>query len=66
MEIDLHAIKSVIQGRLYSSVLGTIPQTQGEALQASTGREWGLWGSVMSSLSRIPGGALAKNEFGAF
>jgi len=41
MEIDLHAIKRVIQGHLSCKVLGAIPQTQGEEPQVSTGREMG-------------------------
>jgi len=39
MEIELHAIKSVIEGRL-SSYRAT-PQTQGEAPQALMGRRMG-------------------------
>jgi len=41
MEIDLHAIKSVIQRHLSSQVFGAIPQTQGEARQASTRKRMG-------------------------
>jgi len=41
MEIELHAIKSVIQGRLPPKSLEQSPQTQNEAPLASTMRRMG-------------------------
>jgi len=75
MEIDLHAIKSVIQGRLSSYVLGAIlPKLKVRHRRRRRGGELGksiypspkptirTLGSVMSSPSKVRGGASAKKR----
>ena len=77
MEIDLHAIKSVMQKRVYPpKSLEQSPKLKVRRRGRRRGAEWGksiplpsrlgLWGSAVSPPSGVRGRAPAKNEFGAF